>query len=1398
MQTRINWTKALQRVGWLCATLLLAVVFGGVPGSALAADGDLDPTFGNGGKSITPVSPNHDWGKALAVQSDGKIVVGGYSQQADIDFVLLRYNADGSLDTTFGNGGIVLIPASGADYLQEVLIQNDGKILAVGYSVLGSQYYLSMTRRNSDGTPDSSYHGGNLWRTQIAGRFGAGYAAALQSDGRLVVTGYVSNGGSGNDFFVARYLPTGSLDGSFGGGGVRISTLSGGADEAYALAIQSDGKILAGGYATRTGTGQDFALVRYLGNGTPDSSFNGSGVVFTAITSSQDYINDIAVQDDGKIVAAGVATINSSDWALARYNSNGSLDNTFGSGGQQTHVFYSTDDRAFSVAIQPDGKLVVAGRAHNPASLSDDFTLMRFGSDGSVDTTFGNSGVVATQMGDGPNSFDSIGSIVILESGKILAAGFADNSGTSRDIALARYDGVSVAAPAGDFPALYWTNRGVGFMQTSSDGVTVQNLNSVDTSIAKDVEVDATRGKLYWIETRDIKRANLDGTGVEFLASTENIFRAIGLDTVNGHIYFVGIDNAGEDFIGRMDLDGNNRQTLFSHHTDLTGYTTTADLAFDPNSGYLYWLTTNNNDLIRRALPDGSNRQTVIANPGYSPRKLRLDLTNQKMYWTSNAAPHSIQRANLDGTGKEILVTDTSVALGFDIDIPGGKMYWANGTYDHDGDSAYDGAIQRANLDGSGLETLIPDLNISSFTDLLGLALISGGGQSVSLPLLDIRDDLTAQSEGSFSAALNFTGNGASISSVDVDLTFDSLCLNPDLTDDDNDGVPDNFLLNQPNFQLGVDSSDAANGTLQIVIGPANQSPVPTFVDAPVLTIPFNVAAGCSGSYSLDLSANSWGDANGQSANGQTEGGAVMVNSPPTAADDLVTVDENSQSDLTADLLANDTDPDGDTLTVTAIDDTGVLGAVSLSNGVVTYEATSFFDFLSVGDTAPDQFGYTVSDGKGGTDTAIVDVTINGVNDAPVAEPDDFDTDEDSSVSADVIANDTDVDQNDTLSLLSIDDTGTLGALSSSGDTVTYDPTGYFQFLAQGESAVDSFAYSVTDNHGGADTLTIDLTVIGVNDPPVAEAGDDRHIGVSETLNITGGVTDPDTSDSHTFTIAWGDGATTNSVSGSHSYGTAGDYTLGVTAQDSPGASHTDTATVYVRNRGDCNDDGPVDAGDLPALVLEFFDGDDNDDWLDAANGTTGSFAGSPVGCDANADTDIGAGDLSCQINILLDPTGYSCAVAVAAGAGEAVLSVGTLDAAGAGAEVALPVHFQGNGRQVAAAVFRLKLYGLAFDAADGDGDGLPDGLEVHLPEDAQVIAIPRGDGLDVVLFSPELTPFADGPLVTVRGVQSGAEAAAVRFDGAAPASLGDIHGAGVPVQMVGAEYSIHLPSLSR
>ncbi|MFC7501272.1 Ig-like domain-containing protein, partial [Nocardioides sp. GCM10030258] len=173
------------------------------------------------------------------------------------------------------------------------------------------------------------------------------------------------------------------------------------------------------------------------------------------------------------------------------------------------------------------------------------------------------------------------------------------------------------------------------------------------------------------------------------------------------------------------------------------------------------------------------------------------------------------------------------------------------------------------------------------------------------------------------------------------------------------------------------------------------------------------------------------------------------------------------------DVLANDTDADGDALSVLTVDTVGTLGVVTDNDSDVTYDPNGAFDALGAGETATDTFEYTVSDGQGGTDTATVTITVTGVetpNAAPVAGDDEQSLAEDSAgVTVDVLANDTDAD-GDVLSVSAIDTVGTLGLVTGNGTDVGYDPNGAFDSLGVGESTTDTFGYTVSDGHGGTDT----------------------------------------------------------------------------------------------------------------------------------------------------------------------------------------------------------------------------------------------------------------------------------------------------------------------------------------
>ncbi|GIT86743.1 S-layer family protein [Roseobacter sp. OBYS 0001] len=242
--------------------------------------------------------------------------------------------------------------------------------------------------------------------------------------------------------------------------------------------------------------------------------------------------------------------------------------------------------------------------------------------------------------------------------------------------------------------------------------------------------------------------------------------------------------------------------------------------------------------------------------------------------------------------------------------------------------------------------------------------------------------------------------------------------------------------------------------------------------------------------------------------NGGTDTATVTItiggsNLPPVAIDDAFDTNEDTAF-TTGSVLGNDDDPNTDPLSVTGFDDTTTVGIVTNNgDGTFDYNPNGQFETLGVGETAVDTFTYMISDGNGGVDSATVNITINGVNDAPVASDDALAVTEDTSGSVVATANDTDIDGDD-VEITSVDDLATIGAVlvEADNDTITYDTNGQFETLAQGETATDSFSYTVTDGNGGTATATVDVTITGVNDGPVAQ---DDTVTTDEDTGIIGG-----------------------------------------------------------------------------------------------------------------------------------------------------------------------------------------------------------------------------------------------------------------------------------------------------
>ncbi len=393
----------------------------------VAAPGDLDLTFGVNGLVSTDFDGNNDYGKSVAIQNDGKIVMAGVTSGK---FALTRYDTNGGLDTTFGINGKITTDFGGtSDRELCVTIQDDGKIVVAG-SASGN---FALARYDTNGGMDVTFGVAGMVTTDFSGNNDAGHSVTIQNDGKIVVAGV-----SSSNFALARYDTNGGLDVTFGIGGMITTDFTG---IGYSVTIQDDGKIVvAGSYAN------DFSLARYNTNGTLDATFGIDGIVTTNFGGISDKGYSVTIQDDGKIVVAGDSLIHAgscmiNNFALARYDTNGELDATFGVGGMVTTDLTGNFDVSRSVTIQNDGKIVVAGAAGNHCwgvTAPVDIALTRYDMNGILDTTFGMGGMVTTDF-DGNNSAGH--SVAIQDDGKIVVAGVAGDVYIGYDFGLARYEG---------------------------------------------------------------------------------------------------------------------------------------------------------------------------------------------------------------------------------------------------------------------------------------------------------------------------------------------------------------------------------------------------------------------------------------------------------------------------------------------------------------------------------------------------------------------------------------------------------------------------------------------------------------------------------------------------------------------------------------------------------------------------------------------------------------------------------------------------------------------------------------------------------------------------------------------------------------------------------------------
>lgn len=405
--------------------------------------GQVDTSFAAGGTAVTPIGISEDYANAVAVQADGKVVVAGATQTTSgTHFALVRYERDGSLDATFGQGGKVTTPVGtgGNAVAAAVAVQRDGKILVAGSSLQGTTGQdFAIARYNADGSLDAGFGTGGLVTIDFAGDTDRAWALVVQDDDRIVLGGEANLGSSasGVDFALARLNANGTLDASFGTAGKVTTAIksASGTDIVRGLALQS-----VGGQARIVAVGGegDFLAARYTANGSLDAGWGANGRIAGLFGSNIGGARAVTTLAGGEVVIAGHV---GHRFAAAQLTAAGQLDNRFGGGsGTFEHALVPNWNEATALVRQSDGKFVLGGWAYSGNSSAGDFAALRLGADGTLDTDFGVQGVLIAPVAAGTKADEAMGTVLQADDRvpavRAIQAGKA--SGSNYDFAVAR------------------------------------------------------------------------------------------------------------------------------------------------------------------------------------------------------------------------------------------------------------------------------------------------------------------------------------------------------------------------------------------------------------------------------------------------------------------------------------------------------------------------------------------------------------------------------------------------------------------------------------------------------------------------------------------------------------------------------------------------------------------------------------------------------------------------------------------------------------------------------------------------------------------------------------------------------------------------------------------------
>lgn len=1171
--------------------------------------GDLDASFGNGGIATTnfiEVANTPGWSDSAssvalqpALQGDGKIVVAGTTQPNGAPLgAISRYNGDGSLDASFSNDGKV--SDSRFNTIQDVAIQPDGKIVVVGrgYPMNGAAGNFAIGRFEANGDPDTDFGTNGIVLTN-PGVYDTGYAVALLSDGKILVTGQSGQPGSEQPvgFTVQQFNSDGTVDTSFGSSGqvrtfyspAEVNSNYGGRGNVAArdVVVQPDGKIVVAGYSLESSN--RFAVVRYNADGSLDTSFDTDGRVVTSLGLGKAYVASVALQNDGKVVVGGYfdnGASGNADFALVRYNTDGSLDTTFDGDGKLILDYGGTQDYVNDVKVQSDGSIVVTGSVGNALAVA------RFNPDGSPDSTFGTNGLVTTAVQASAHGSE----VVVQPNGGIVVAGTVNNGNgnqfTNRDFVVVRYNGISNTAPI--------ANAGGPYTVAEGSTVVLNGSGSFDAE-------QSTASLIYeW----DLDADGIFGeTGAGALRGDEvgiaPTFSTAGLDdstiTVSLRVTddsLVTSDTANAEITVTNVAPSNlvlNSGSIFENDTfTLTG---TFD---DPGTLDVHTVTINWGEGApeTHVLPVGArsfsfDHQYLDDNPTGTPLDSYsvtvtiadddADCSNPSAaeyladspvgFWKLNEAAGATSFLDSSGNGNH------GASSGVRAPISGvpGQVCTA---------ASFDGAANNTTSDVIQVPThasinILNNFSVEAWVSWNGTA---GLQNVVAKPR---RDD------GS-------PGSGWQLG------VFDGIPFMGAIT-------TQAIVVAGGGPAFGSTGSPLSSGVFHHLVGTFSSSAISIYVDgnfvasratngANVLTAGPPAALNIGREFATGTSLSNRGFSgvidevavyntvlNSNRVLAHYDAGTTPP-TPPTSATTSVTV---NNVDPIANAGANQTVNEGALVTLNgSFTDVGVDDghkqewSVAASNGQAVAPLTidnlavdsngagsSNFSFTP-NDNGTYTVSYQVTDDDGGTHTHTATITVDNVDPAATDDAVTF-QENDSAQVVDVLANDSDpAGTNDPLSVTGLNTAGTTGAVTLNAGQVSYSPDGFFEALGAGETTIDSFEYSISDGDGGTDTAIVTVTITGQNDAPTAP-GTLSNVTVNQNaansvISLTGLFHDVDANDTLTITaVSSSSGLVTAGVAGSsltldYQANQSGTATITVTATDGSGASVSLTFDVAV------------------------------------------------------------------------------------------------------------------------------------------------------------------------------------------------------------------------------------------